>query len=101
MARKRSGSRVPRPPVAPRAPRGDGIVRIRREVKGRRGRGVTTVSGLPLPSDDLRALAGELKRLCSSGGSVKGGVIEIQGDHRDRVAHTLEARGYTVVRAGG
>jgi translation initiation factor 1 len=70
-------------------------------VKGRKGKGVTTISGLPLPSDALRELAGELKRLCSSGGSVKSGVIEIQGDHRDTVAKVLEARGYSVVRAGG
>ena len=98
MARKRRGSRLP---VPPRAPRGDGIVRIRREVKGRKGKGVTTISGLPLPSDALRELAGELKRLCSSGGSVKSGVIEIQGDHRDAVEEVLEARGYSVVRAGG
>jgi translation initiation factor 1 len=70
-------------------------------VRGRKGKGVTTISGLPLPSDALRELASELKRLCSSGGSVKAGVIEIQGDHRDAVAETLAARGYTVVRAGG
>jgi translation initiation factor 1 len=87
--------------TSPRAPRGDGIVRVRREVKGRRGKTVTTISGLPLPEDALRELAGELKRRCGSGGSAKSGVIEIQGDHRDTLIPDLEARGYTVKRAGG
>ncbi len=85
----------------PRAPRGDGIARVRREVQGRRGKPVTTIAGLPLPDDELRALAGELKRRCGSGGTVKDRVIEIQGDHRDRVVSELEERGYTVKRAGG
>jgi len=86
---------------SPRAPRGDGIVRVRREVKGRRGKTVTTVSGVPLGRDELRDLAGELKRRCGSGGSVVEGVIEIQGDHCDALVSELEARGYTVKRAGG
>jgi translation initiation factor 1 len=86
---------------SPRAPRGDGIVRVRREVKGRRGKTVTAISGVPLPADGLRALAGELKRRCGTGGSVVEGVIEIQGDHRDVLVAELEARGYTVKRAGG
>ncbi len=85
----------------PRARRGDGIVRVRREVKGRRGKTVTTISGVPLASDALRELAGELKRRCGTGGSAKDGVIEIQGDHRDTLAVELEERGYTVTRAGG
>lgn len=86
---------------APRAPRGDGIVRIRREVKGRRGKTVTTIAGLPLASEALRGLAGELKRRCGSGGSVVEGVIEIQGDHRDTLVAELESRGYSVKRTGG
>jgi len=86
----------------PRAtPRGDGVVRVRREVAGRRGKPVTTVSGVPLTSDALRELAGALKRRCGTGGTAKDGVIEIQGDHRDTVVAELEARGYTVKRAGG
>jgi len=85
----------------PRAERGDGIVRIRREVKGRRGKTVTTISGVPLPEDELLALAGDLKRSCGTGGSAKQGVIEIQGDHRDALAESLRARGYTVKLAGG
>ena len=89
------------PSTSPRAPRGDGIVRVRREVKGRRGKTVTTVSGVPLASDALRELAAELKRRCGSGGSAKDGVIEIQGDHRDTLVAELEDRGYTVKLAGG
>ena len=82
-------------------PPGDGIVRVRREVKGRRGKPVTTIAGVPLDADALRDLAGELKRRCGSGGSVKDGVIEIQGDHRDELIPLLEARGFSVKRAGG
>ena len=85
----------------PRAPRGDGVVRVRREVKGRGGKTVTTISGVGLDEDALRELAGELKRRCGTGGSVKDGVIEIQGDHRDALVAELEGRGYTVKRAGG
>lgn len=80
---------------------GDGIVRVRREVKGRRGKPVTTVAGVPLDDPGLRELASELKRHCGSGGSVKDGIIEIQGDHRDALVLVLEARGYRVKRAGG
>jgi translation initiation factor 1 len=79
----------------------DGIVRIRREKKGRRGKTVTTISGLPLGREDLAELAGWLKRRCGSGGSAKHGVIEIQGDHTDTLAEALRERGYTVKRAGG
>lgn len=87
--------------ASPRAKQSDGIVRLRREVQGRRGKTVTTISGVPLPEDRLRELAGELKRLCGTGGSAKDGVIEIQGDHRDGLRAELEARGYTVKLAGG
>ena len=87
--------------ASPRAPRGDGVVRVRREVQGRHGKTVTTISGVPLPGDALRALASELKRRCGTGGSAKDGTIEIQGDHRDLLVSELEARGYVVKRAGG
>jgi len=83
------------------SPAGDGVVRVRREVKGRRGKPVTTIVGVPLEPDALGELASELKRRCGSGGSHKGGVIEIQGDHRDELIALLEARGFTVKRAGG
>ena len=88
-------------PAPPRRPRGDGIVRVRREVKGRRGKTVTTIEGVPLPDGELRDLGSELKRRCGTGGAVKDGVIEIQGDHRDTLVAELEGRGYTVKRAGG
>jgi translation initiation factor 1 len=82
-------------------PTGDGIVRLRRETKGRKGKGVTLVDGVPESADRLKALAKELKQLCGTGGSVKDGVIEIQGDHRDRIKPALEAKGYNVKLAGG
>jgi translation initiation factor 1 len=85
----------------PRAPIGDGSVRVRREVKGRRGKTVTTISGLPLAPDALRELATELKRLCGTGGSAKNGVIEIQGDHCDTLLEALTRKNYSAKRAGG
>jgi translation initiation factor 1 len=78
-----------------------GRVKVRREVAGRRGKAVTTVSGVPLDDVGLKVLAGKLKKRCGVGGSVKDGVIEIQGDHRDVVVQMLEAEGYTPVLAGG
>jgi translation initiation factor 1 len=85
----------------PGAPRGDGIVRVRRETGGRGGKTVTAVYGVALAEDKLKDLAGELKRLCGTGGTVKDGTIEIQGDHRERIVAALEKRGYTVKLAGG
>ena len=85
----------------PRATAPDGPVRVQREVKGRRGKAVTTISGLPLAGEALGTLASELKRRCATGGSVKQGVIEIQGDHRDLLVAELEDRGYAVKRSGG
>ena len=78
-----------------------GRVKVRRETAGRKGKAVTTVSGLPLDDAALRALAGRLKKRCGVGGSAKGGVIELQGDHRDAVVEVLRADGYDVVLAGG
>jgi translation initiation factor 1 len=83
------------------APAGDGVVRVRRETKGRGGKTVTAIHGVPGGDAELAALSGALKRLCGCGGSVKAGVIEIQGDHRDVIVAELERRGYTVKRAGG
>src|SRR5690554_1110557 len=79
----------------------DGIVRLRRETSGRKGKGVTTISGVPLPEAELKALAKQLKKVCGTGGAVKEGVIEIQGDQRERLKAELEKRGYTVKLAGG
>ncbi len=82
--------------------RADGnTVKVRREVAGRRGKAVTTVSGVPVDAVELRALAGRLKKRCGVGGSVKNGVIEIQGDHRPVVVEILKAEGYAPVLAGG
>src|SRR5258706_11516084 len=80
---------------------GDGVVRVKREVAGRRGKPVTTIQGVPGGDDALREVAGELKRRGGSRGTAKDGVIEIQGDHRDAVIEVLEAKGFTVKRAGG
>jgi translation initiation factor 1 len=76
-------------------------VQVRREVAGRRGKAVTTVSGVPVDDAALKQLAGELKRRCGVGGSVRDGVIEIQGDHRTVVVEILKAEGYAPVLAGG
>jgi len=80
---------------------GDGVVRVARETKGRKGKGVTVISGLPLTDAELRVLATQLKKRCGSGGTVDGDRIEIQGDHRERLRDELTRRGYTVKLAGG
>lgn len=80
---------------------GDGIVRVSRETKGRAGKGVTLVKGLALDAAALAALGKQLKAACGSGGTVKEGVIEVQGDHADRVLALLKAQGHVVKRAGG
>ncbi|AFH91985.1 TPA: stress response translation initiation inhibitor YciH [Providencia stuartii] len=82
-------------------PKGDGIVRIRRETSGRKGKGVCVVTGLDLEDDALAKLAAELKKKCGCGGSVKDGDIEIQGDKRELIKQLLEAKGYQVKLAGG
>ncbi|OHV08662.1 stress response translation initiation inhibitor YciH [Kushneria phosphatilytica] len=79
----------------------DGIVRIRREKSGRKGKGVTVIQGLPLREAELKPLLQALKKRCGSGGALKDGVLEIQGDHRDTLKSELERRGYTVKLAGG
>lgn len=85
----------------PSPPKGDGIVRLMRETKGRKGKGVTLIGGLPLNEEGLKKLAKALKQKCGSGGSVKNGLIEIQGDHRDMLEKELTGLGYKVKRAGG
>lgn len=79
----------------------DGVVRIRRETSGRKGKGVTTISGVPLAEKELKLLAKKLKQQCGTGGALKDGIIEIQGDHRDKLKQLLEKQGYTVKLAGG
>jgi translation initiation factor 1 len=80
---------------------GDGIVRIRRETKGRGGKAVSIVSGVPLTGSELKTLAKALKQRCGVGGSVKGDEIEIQGDQRETLKAELEKRGYKVKFSGG
>ena len=79
----------------------DGIVRVSRETKGRAGKGVTLVKGLGIDALALAALGKQLKTACGSGGTVKDGVIEVQGDHCDRVMEVLKGQGFNVKRAGG
>jgi translation initiation factor 1 len=80
---------------------GDGIVRVSRQTKGRKGKGVTVISGVPLVEAELKELGKQLKAKCGAGGTVKDGVIEIQGDHRDLLMDELSKRGWTVKRSGG
>jgi translation initiation factor 1 len=89
-----STSKSTRPAAAPR-------VRVSREVAGRGGKGVSVISGLPLAAADLEVLASRLKRLCGAGGAVRDGVIEIQGEHRDRLVKELLLLGYDAKRSGG
>ncbi len=79
----------------------DGIIRVQREVKGRKGKTVTTVSGFQINADELKNLATHLKRRCGTGGSVKDGVIIIQGDHRDALLSELKKQGFKAKIAGG
>jgi len=82
-------------------PVGDGVVRVGRETKGRKGKCVTVITGLCLDPDAFRDLSKQLKQRCGTGGTVKAGVIQIQGDHRDMLVEELKARGYVVKRTGG
>lgn len=99
------GCRRPVAECACRRPDGrpvrDRVVRVSREVAGRKGKGVSVIDGLSLAPEALATLAGDLKRRCGSGGTVRDGRIEIQGDHRDLLVAELAARGYQVKRAGG
>ncbi len=80
---------------------GDGIVRISKETKGRKGKAVTLITGIPLPPADLKKLARKLKNTCGAGGSLKDGIIEIQGDHREKILQELKKQNYNVKLAGG
>ncbi len=85
---------------APTRP-GDGPVRVGWETKGRKGRGVTTITGVPLDPDALKQLARQLKQSCGTGGTIKNGVIEIQGDHRAHLLTALRQKGWKVKQTGG
>lgn len=95
--------RIKKPaPAAKTAPqKNDGFVRLRREVKGRGGGTVIVISGIPLSPAEIKDLSGVLKKKCGCGGTVKDGIIEIQGDHRDALSAELQARGFKVKLAGG
>ncbi|WP_031524609.1 stress response translation initiation inhibitor YciH [Siccibacter colletis] len=93
--------RIDEPKAAPERPKGDGIVRIQRQTSGRKGKGVCLITGIDADDATLAAIAAELKKKCGCGGSVKEGVIEIQGDKRDLIKNLLEARGMKVKLAGG
>lgn len=82
-------------------PPSDGVVRVSRETKGRGGKSVTLVRGLALAPDALADLGKQLRTACGSGGTVKEGVLEVQGDHAERVVEWLRARGHNAKRAGG
>lgn len=94
--RPETSERLPAKSVVPN----DGVIRIFRERGGRGGKVVTVIRGLPAGAP-LRDLAADLKRLCGAGGAVKGGAVEIQGDHRERLADHLRTKGYRVKLAGG
>ena len=82
-------------------PKGDGVVRIQKQTSGRKGAGVSVITGLDLADDELKKLAAELKKRCGCGGSVKDGNIEIQGEKRDLLKQLLEQKGFKVKLAGG
>lgn len=93
--------RIDEPKAAPERPKGDGIVRIQKQTSGRKGKGVCLITGVESDDEALNKLAAELKKKCGCGGSVKEGVIEIQGDKRDLLKTLLEAKGMKVKLAGG
>ena len=80
---------------------GDGVIRILRETKRRKGKGVSIITGLPLAADELKKLAKEIKQRCGSGGSVKQGNIEIQSDQRLVIQALLQEKGYSAKISGG
>ena len=79
----------------------DGIIRVQREVKGRKGKTVTTLSGFQIAADEIKHLSAQLKRRCGTGGSVKDGIIIIQGDHREALLSELKKQGYKAKLSGG
>lgn len=85
----------------PSSAAGDGVVRVARETKGRKGAGVTVIRGVPLGGPELSELCTQLKKRCGCGGTVKDGLIELQGDRRDMLVEELSKHGWTVKRAGG
>ena len=95
------GGKIEQPKEKKSAPQSDGIVRLHRETKGRKGKGVTLIKGLQLDESELKILAKDIKKRTGTGGAVKDFVIEIQGDQRDIIKELLEKKGHTVKLAGG
>ncbi len=93
--------RIDEPKEVAERPKGDGIVRIQRQTSGRKGKGVSLITGIDADDATLAQIAAELKKKCGCGGSVKDSVIEIQGDKRDLIKSLLEAKGMKVKLAGG
>ncbi len=96
-----SGKIKPEQKTEQRSVSSDGIVRIHRETKGRKGKGVSLIKGLDLPTDELKKLGSELKKKCGCGGAVKDGVIEVQTDDREKLRSLLTDKCYNVKLAGG
>ena len=94
------GGKIDQPKKKKIAPEGDGIIRLHRETKGRKGKGVTLIKGLQLDEKALKALAKDIKKRTGTGGAVKDFVIEIQGEQRELIKTLLEKKGYTVKLAG-
>jgi len=94
------GGKIDQPKAKKIAPEGDGIIRLHRETKGRKGKGVTLIKGLQLDEKELKALAKDIKKRTGTGGAVKDFVIEIQGEQRELIKTLLEKQGYTVKLAG-
>ncbi len=105
IARLLGGSDAPAtekpPPSPPQPPKKIHTVKVSRETAGRKGKGVTVISDLPLNEEEIKELATTFKNKCGTGGTAKDGRIEIQGDHRDKLVSELEKLGYKVKRAGG
>ena len=101
LAYSTESGRIQAEKVQAEAPKGDGIVRIQRQISGRKGSGVCVISGWELNDDELKKLTAELKKRCGCGGSVKNGLIEIQGEKRELLKQLLEQKGFRVKLAGG
>ena len=101
LSRTESGKIQPEPKEQARSVSSDGVVRIHRETKGRKGKGVSLIKGLDLAADELKKLGSELKKKCGCGGAVKDGVIEVQTDDREKLRTLLTDKGYKVKLAGG
>lgn len=93
--------RIKEEKVSVARPKGDGVVRIQKQTSGRKGAGVSVITGLDLSDEELKKLAAELKKRCGCGGSVKNGIIEIQGEKRDLLKQLLEQKKFTVKLSGG